>query len=157
MNEQTPLRSRKLLYVGAGLAAGVAAALVLPLAGPVTAAPTPDPQASEVAYPINADGLSYGSAADATSGRDEPSLIEVEATNGAVGYVYRDHLDEATGVTAMAGFRSPEEAVEWQATVGQEDQVIAVYEADGRTVVGEFVVFGQASIEEQNQQYGVAP
>ena len=46
---------------------------------------------------INADGLTYGSAAEAKTPEEEPDLIAVEATNGKIGYVFKTDLEYAEG------------------------------------------------------------
>ncbi len=62
-------------------------------------------------------------------------MVLVEATNGKLGYVYHDELLGPT-------FTSPQEAVEYsreQAEKG-EGRVLDVYETDGETIIGEFVL-----------------
>jgi hypothetical protein len=79
---------------------------------------------------INADGRTYG-----VQNKDGmPDLLAAIATNGASGYVYSDELQraDASGLPT-----TPSEAVNGHRHVAT---TIAVYESDGRTVVGEFVV-----------------
>lgn len=83
-------------------------------------------------YPRNDNGLTYGSSADATSPGNEPDLIQAMATNGKSGYVYRTDLTPPEPA-------SPEEAVA-QNALNDEPKVISVYEQDGATVIGEFVL-----------------
>lgn len=71
-----------------------------------------------------------------------PDLIAVIATNGREGYARRDDLEEADGTAAARDFESPEDALEWQAERAGKTFAIPVYEADGTTVIGEFVVAG---------------
>lgn len=106
--------------------------------------PMPDPD-----YKVNASGLTFGSAATASSPEKEPDLIEVVATNGVVGYVYKKDLDAANGTEAARTFTSPEQALEWQRTAAQTlPAIVRVFESDGETVVGEFVVVpAEAEIE----------
>ncbi|KQR25345.1 hypothetical protein [Microbacterium sp. Leaf151] len=84
----------------------------------------------------NADGETYGSVA----GGETPDLIAVLATNGQDGYVRRTDLEEADGTAAAESFRSPADALAWQEQHAGRVSAIPVYEADGRTVVGTFVV-----------------
>lgn len=85
----------------------------------------------------NANGESYG-----TDGFGaQPDLIEAIATNGQVGYIRSDDLDEASG----ANVANPDEAVEWtkhteEMRAAGEVITIPVYEADGTTVIGEFLI-----------------
>jgi hypothetical protein len=88
----------------------------------------------------NANGLSYGSAADAPSSSAEPDLIQVQATNGKEGYAYKSDLDEATGESAMATFKSPGDALKWQATHKDRATAVNVYDSNGSKIIGEFVV-----------------
>ena len=63
----------------------------------------------------------------------QPDLIATYATNGRSGYVYADELD---------GYQrtSPTDALRWQEEHGDESRSVTVYESDGPTVVGEFVI-----------------
>lgn len=62
----------------------------------------------------------------------QPDLISVISEEGYEGYVYKEAL-------LPPEFSSPEEAIEWQErNVG--DQVIPVYESDGKTVIGTFII-----------------
>lgn len=99
-------------------------------------------------FKLNDSGLSYGSALYATSPENEPDLILVVATNGLEGYVYKSDLDAANGNEVAKSFSSPEQAVRWQETQGLQDRMIAVYNIDGKTKIGDFIVGGTLS---QNQ------
>ncbi|MFG2044802.1 hypothetical protein [Dactylosporangium sp. NPDC048998] len=80
------------------------------------------------AWGTNADGLTYG-VADA---HGTPDLVAVTATNGKAGYVYAKDLAEPTPA-------NPSQAVQQQ-----NSPVITihlpVYEADGKTKIGQFDV-----------------
>ena len=89
-------------------------------------------------YKTNSSGLSYGSAAKAISPDTEPALIQVLATNGKTGYVYKKDLDAAVG----NDMTSPSEALAWQAAHQGKNTALTVYAEDGTTVIGEFVVQG---------------
>ncbi len=125
-------------------ASAVSAALVPPLESPVgvsapegiNAVPAKPP-----VYPVNDDGLTYGSLRDAISVDTEPDLIFVAATNGKLGYVYKTDLDRADGTTAALASKTPEERLAWQAEREAAGTiVVSVYGVDGKTVVGEFGV-----------------
>jgi hypothetical protein len=62
-----------------------------------------------VEYDINENGLTYGSALDAPSLEVEPDLIEAYATNGSIGYVYKEDLEQAANPYPP---KNPEEAVQ---------------------------------------------
>ncbi|MEJ1156090.1 hypothetical protein [Microbacterium marmarense] len=94
-------------------------------------------------YNTNHAGQTYGSAALAPTPELEPDLIEAMATNGKIGYVIKSELDIATGAAAVATFKSPEEALAWQEARSAEPIPVTVYEQDGRTVVGTFLVDGR--------------
>jgi hypothetical protein len=52
--------------------------------------------------------------------------------------VYKTELDEATG--ASKKFSSPEDALAWQAAQAGKSTTINVYQSDGRSVIGVFVI-----------------
>lgn len=86
---------------------------------------------------VNANGDTFGASND----RGDPDLTAVIATNGRRGYVYDDQLEHATG----GDVKTLEEARQWQAQHGGEEVTLPVYESDGVTVVGDFVVGGGGS------------
>lgn len=81
---------------------------------------------------INDAGESYGIGSSLENNND-PDLILAEATNGLTGYV------RATDLEGGDPPSSPEEAVKSSYT---PDRQIPVYESDGKTVIGYFVVEG---------------
>lgn len=116
--------------VGTAIASGVFAASASP------------GEAPQPVWKQNNGGLTYGSALDATSSANEPDLIQADATNGKTGYVLKADLDKANGAAAAATFKTIEEALEWQETEGRGNKTIPVYDVDGVTRIGEFVVYG---------------
>jgi len=143
-----------LVLIGAGIIAvavsffGVSAAgfaLVPALLAPAGVAPA-DPYvnfepAPVPTYEVNQDGLTFGSAAKAISPETEPDLISVVASNGREGYVLKAELDAANGQTAWTAAKTDEErvkSVDERAKLGIVQ--IAVYESDGRTLIGTFPV-----------------
>jgi hypothetical protein len=86
----------------------------------------------------NSAGQTYGVQNDAGT----PDLIAVVATNGREGYVHRDELEEADGTAAAREFTSPEQALQWQEERAGKTFSVPVYEADGTTLIGEFVLKG---------------
>jgi hypothetical protein len=100
-------------------------------------------------YPKNAQGLTYGSQLYATLERGEPDLILATATNGKDGYVLRTDLEGP-----MPG--SPQEALSQQAAQAGKDRVIPVYQSDGTTQIGVFVIQAGSSTV-ITQDGGVSP
>ncbi|MFS0728350.1 peptidase M56 BlaR1 [Paenibacillus sp. 1P07SE] len=95
-------------------------------------------------YPVNANGQTYGSAADAPSRDAEPDLIGAYGVDGTLGYVKKEDLNEELPKT-------PEEALaiqESKALAGE--QSIPLYDVDGETVIGEFIIHqGQGQVIEK--------
>lgn len=85
---------------------------------------------------VNEHGQTYG----VMNERGTPDLVAVIATNGREGYVLGTELDGATGVTAARDFTSPEDALAWQEERKGKVFILPVYESDGVTEIGEFVI-----------------
>lgn len=124
--------------------------LPIPESGTVTTETAPEARwamtiafvrATTTDWAVNESGQTFGVINEA----GEPDLIAAMATNGKQGYVDRTDLAEANGSAAAATFDSPEDAAEWAANEGRDDHAIVVYESDGETVIGEFVVLGSDS------------
>jgi len=86
---------------------------------------------SAPAYETNDRGLTFGSVEDARTPDEEPDLILVVATNGERGYALKTDLEGPTP-------SSPEDAV--RQTMNQTSRTIPVYESDGTTLIGEFLI-----------------
>lgn len=86
-------------------------------------------------FGVNEQGQTYG-AGGSTQG--EPDLTAVLATNGLEGFVLTTQLNQATGQTAIPS--SPEEAQRQQEERAGTSVALPVYESDGQTVIGEFVI-----------------
>ncbi len=93
--------------------------------------------AQPVPLAVNDNGDTYGimGAPEGT-----PDLVSVYATNGQLGYVYADELAEADGTAAAETFRTPQDALDWQAAREGQRIAIPVYLSDGETLIGEFVL-----------------
>lgn len=88
---------------------------------------------------VNAKGETFG----VPNENGEPDLIGVSATNGETGYAYVADMNAAYGPEPT----SPEDAYRMQEErVGQTFSV-PVYESDGETVIGEFVMGGASGGE----------
>ena len=94
--------------------------------------------APEPIFETNASGQTYGSLTEVDGRIVEPDLVRAEATNGVIGYISNDELKKAQG--HPSNFRSPEEALKWQEARGASSTTVAVYESDGTTKVGQFVI-----------------
>jgi hypothetical protein len=97
-----------------------------------------DPDRKLPVYERNESGQSTGSLADASIDQDAPDLIKALATNGAKGYVRSEDL-----IGPLP--KSPEEAIREQKTRARQ-RVIPVYDSDGKTVIGSFVIGSQEPI-----------
>lgn len=86
-------------------------------------------------WPKNPAGLTYGSSLYAKSPADEPDLIAAYARNGRIGYVKRINLESPAPGT-------PREALAMQARSGGVDQQLPVYDLDGDTQIGVFILHG---------------
>ncbi len=85
-------------------------------------------------WKVNASGQTYGVA----NIRGAPDLIAAIATNGQQGYIETSQLHTADG----SNVNSPAEALEWQRQHAGTSTDIPVYESDGTTVIGQFVIGG---------------
>ena len=83
-------------------------------------------------YSYNEQGQSYGSAVAPDRPEKEPDLIQAEASNGRIGYVFASDL---MGYTP----KSPEEAA-MANEINARNNVIPVYESDGKTKIGEITL-----------------
>lgn len=88
---------------------------------------------TQIDYPVNENGDTYGTAKDLVYLEDFPKLLRVLGDHGIEGYVY---LDDVLGEAPA----SPEEAVRQQEARIQaekdgtaEPRVLTVYAADGKT------------------------
>ncbi|WP_125609975.1 peptidase M56 family protein [Specibacter cremeus] len=91
------------------------------------------------AWGVNVNGESYG----VQNEHGVPDLVAVVASNGRNGYVRRSEMEDADGTTAAKGFKSPDDAIAWQDARRGRSFPIPVYAADGKTVIGEFIIGGQ--------------
>ena len=74
---------------------------------------------------VNAKGQTYG----VRNSHGTPDLLAVIATNGAVGYAYSDQL-------IVSQPKNPAQAAHWHPV----KKLIRVYQADGKTVIGQYSV-----------------
>lgn len=89
-------------------------------------------------FGINASGQTFGTVGGSTTG-EEPDLIAATAMNCKRGYISRK--DEAEAIPMS--YSSWEEVDEYMAGEVFEDKYIPVYESDGKTIIGEFLIAGQ--------------
>jgi hypothetical protein len=105
---------------------------------------------------VNEAGQTYGPAGGSGSPEDEPDLIAARATNGKKGYILKtdQFLIDMTGGTTQA------ELDEYINVTGRADRLIPVYESDGKTVIGEFLIVGldtQEQIAREMEEAGITP
>jgi hypothetical protein len=91
----------------------------------------------ETAWGVNEAGETYGNYKE---GAGEADLVSATATNGERGYIRRSEADFVNGTTAMEGFTSLDDARKWQEATAGKKYSIPVYESDGKTVIGEFII-----------------
>lgn len=91
---------------------------------------------SKISFPLNVNGQTYGSSLGVGLSA-EPDLILAVATNGRTGYISRKALwaVDGTDVTSL----SQASAYMSRSTLAR---TIPVYEKDGTTVIGSFVIPG---------------
>lgn len=82
-------------------------------------------------YSINEQGQTYGRGTYPSGVKIEPDLVGAVGTNSTQGYVKSTDLEPA--------FASPEEAITFQ-EANKDGRSIPLYESDGKTVIGEFIV-----------------
>jgi hypothetical protein len=97
--------------------------------------PQPGVPATSV-YPTNANGQTYGPMMPHV---EEPDLVRVTATNGKLGYVLRADLEGSVPTT-------PEEALSQQIAQAGKNRVIPVYQSDGITKIGVFIIAHAANV-----------
>ena len=83
---------------------------------------------------VNAKGETFG--VETVNG--SPDLLAVIATNGKTGYAYVAGMNSAWGPQPT----SPEHALQMQEERAGQTVSVPVYESDGETVIGEFVMGG---------------
>lgn len=84
-------------------------------------------------FPVNENGLTYGSDFYSTSASDSPDLILAEGKNGNVGYVKYLDLNKCEDIGSI------EEAINYQKSL-EEEREIPVYDKSGETVIDSFVI-----------------
>ncbi|WP_440710363.1 hypothetical protein [Herbiconiux sp. YIM B11900] len=96
----------------------------------------------ETAWGINAAGETYGIMNKPGAG--EPDLIAASgsASNGERGYIRRTELEAADGTAAMQEFSTAEDVKTWQDENAGVDRTIPLYESDGVTQIGRFLISG---------------
>jgi hypothetical protein len=82
-------------------------------------------------YPVNENGMSYGSGANIDEDDPGPDLVAAYGTNGTCGFLRA--ADRAEDLP-----RSPEEAGAYMADLDRDGRDIPLYAQDGVTVIGSF-------------------
>lgn len=141
MNKQIKRRTALIgvgivILAGVGLGSAVAPSSANQQQG--KSAPTKVAERKGVEFKTNQKGQTYGSITVVGQQEVEPDLISALATNGKLGYVNNTELKAASGHPSQ--FKSPADAIKWQNANGKRAVSIPVYEEDGVTKVGQFVL-----------------
>lgn len=130
------------------LVAGVVVFLLnAPTTAPAGASSTAEdtPAETEVDYPVNEQGQTYGSLADAPSDDQAPDLVLVELPNGEEGYVKSEDLFAAEGENAD----TPAEAKASERKLEKAGGIdLPAFESDGKTRAGTFEGVNPTTTEE---------
>lgn len=128
------------VIVGAVLLAGAGVGAATATSPQADGSPAPSfaTSSNNAGFQTNQAGQTYGFPREVNGQAVEPDLIQAVATNGQLGYVDNDELKKAEGHPSM--FKSPEEALAWQKSQGTASVTIPVYDSDGATKLGEFVI-----------------
>ncbi len=89
-------------------------------------------------YSVSNQGQNYGNGPYPSGFKEESDMVEVVGANGVKGYVKSADLEPS--------FSLPEEAIAFQEE-NKNGRSIPLYESDGTTVIGEFIVKGSSSPE----------
>ncbi|MET3207360.1 UNVERIFIED_CONTAM: hypothetical protein ABIC26_000294 [Paenibacillus sp. PvR008] len=85
-------------------------------------------------YDVNENGETYGSGVMAAKTGVDPDLIASVGIDGTSGYVRSEDLNSNHAST-------PEEALKIQQEIGEQvSKIIPLYDKDGKTIVGKFVI-----------------
>ncbi|MFY0518503.1 hypothetical protein ACOMCU_11840 [Lysinibacillus sp. UGB7] len=87
----------------------------------------------KITYPQNGQGQTFGSASDASSYEDEPDLIRAIGIDGTKGYAKKVDLNGPQPKTPKEAVRLTNEA---------KPREIPLYDVDGETIIGKFIVGG---------------
>jgi hypothetical protein len=82
-------------------------------------------------YPVNANGLTYGSGAGIDEHDAGPDLVAAHGTNGRCGFIRATDRDQSPATVAEARADRPSQGYD-----------IPLYAQDGVTVIGEFRISG---------------
>jgi hypothetical protein len=135
MNRKIIILSVILTIGGIGAGTGLSAAGAFSSSAPKVASTS-----RLLAYSVNSQGETYGSAAGATTPPQFPDLIQVQASNGVTGYVKKTDLLGPTP-TLQQVLNYPRNS-QGNFVAPQTSSTIPVYASDGTTQVGVFAASG---------------
>ncbi len=99
----------------------------------IQTSPKMNEMTDQTEYPTNEQGETYGDGAF-PAGKKGPDLIRAEGEDGVVGYVKSTDLEPSMS--------SPEEAIAYSKLMEKlGHQSIPLYKEDGKTIIGEFVIY----------------
>ena len=131
------------MVIGGLVIGGVAGGAMLASVSAVADTRSDDPERTVTERAVPGPEETWGSHREAAAPGNASNLILAQATNGASGYVVAEDLYGPTPT-------SPAEAIALNA-FHAEDRTINVYDADGTTVVGAFVVTGAIPVHVEAQ------
>lgn len=105
--------------------------------------------ASEIEYPINDNGQTYGSAALAQNYDERPDLIAAVGCDGQEGYIYKTDLESGIPKTPAEAL-AQQQQYEAMAIASEGERVVVrsipLYDADGKTVIGKYEISFKKSV-----------
>lgn len=139
------MKTKKFTFISLALTVMITAGTIILFAATSAKAVTPaeievlkETELNNPDYSVNEQGETYSDAPYGTGTIQESDLVEAVGTNGVQGYVKSTDLEPT--------FSSPEEAIAYQ-EANKDGRSIPLYESDGKTVIGEFMVKGSSSQE----------
>lgn len=139
------MQTKKFTFISLALTVMITVGTIILFAATSAKAVTPaeievskETESNNPDYSVNEQGETYSDAPYGTGTMQELDLVEAVGTNGVQGYVKSTDLEPT--------FSSPEEAIAFQ-EANKDGRSVPLYESDGKTVIGEFIVKGSSSQE----------
>jgi hypothetical protein len=134
---------------------GIGAGVGLSVGGPSSISAKRQTVSTQLlAYKVNGQGETYGSAERALAPSQLPDLIQVQATNGVTGYIKKaDLLGPAPTLQQVLGYPRDSQG---NFVAPPTATSLPVYASNGATQVGDFEVDGSQSSNNPNSENGAA-
>ncbi|MBO5319823.1 MAG: hypothetical protein J6B01_08490 [Ruminococcus sp.] len=91
-------------------------------------------------YPVNKNGQTYGSCADAVYIEDHPDLVSVVGNDGKVGYIYKEDMLGEDPSCPEEAVKMMEERKKAEENGTYTPKVCNVYASDGETIIDTFTI-----------------